>query len=450
MKLSKKALTAMIAVSIVATTISATSIVQKMAQTSLEQEVSMSASQETMTLQTDTVSEEAEQKAGEADVAPAVQETVQEESSKEESLEGSKPLDEVSESAYVEANSLTENAAGQATESLAEETTREPNDEPGQELSEESLEESAEDEILIASVMTAPDLKATDEPFEYEEYSCKDANGTVKEGVAITGITVSGDIIIPAEIDGKPVLAIKGSEFGKPVSGLENAKSIDFSGASNLSVIGAYAFYECENISGELNLPNVVTIENRAFFGCKNITSVNLPSCKTIGLYAFANCKDLGGDVDIKSCEYLGQKAFANTGIKTIDISGCEFVGDSAFDGCEELTAVTWNVSLCKIPNYCFSGCKNLTSVNNGQTEGLDLSFATKIGEGAFYSCKSIEGDLNLSNCLHVGDYAFEYCKKINGTVDLRNCQYIGTNAFVDSKCKPMLFTKCRMLPLRL
>ena len=45
MKLSKKALTAMIAVSIVATTISATSIVQKMAQTSLEQEVSMSASQ---------------------------------------------------------------------------------------------------------------------------------------------------------------------------------------------------------------------------------------------------------------------------------------------------------------------------------------------------------------------------------------------------------------------
>ena len=165
MRLSKKALTAMIAVSIAATTISATSIVQKMAQPSLEQEVSMSASQETMTLQTDTVSEEAEQKAGEADAAPAVpvQETVQEESSKEEHLEGSKPLDEVSESAYVEANSLTENAAGQATESLAEETTREPNDEPIEEPINESInqqvEESAEDEILIASVMTAPDLK---------------------------------------------------------------------------------------------------------------------------------------------------------------------------------------------------------------------------------------------------------------------------------------------------
>lgn len=223
MKLSKKALTAMIAVSIAATTVSAASIVQKMAQTALEQEVSVPVSQEAITLQTDTVLQQPEETGG-AETSTAVQNIEKEESSdkdgysKEESLEVSKSLGETAAAANGEETVAAENIA-------AENVT----EEPAEELAEETAEELAEDEFFLASGSTSTDLKDTDVTFEYEEYSCNMSDGTVKEGYAITDINGSGDITIPAEIDGKPVLAIKGSEFGKPVGGIENVDSIDFS-----------------------------------------------------------------------------------------------------------------------------------------------------------------------------------------------------------------------------
>ena len=91
------------------------------------------------------------------------------------------------------------------------------------------------------------------------------------------------------------------------------------------TVIGDYAFKDCEKLI-TISIPNSVTIiESRAFVGCKNLTSIEMPnSIASIGEYAFFGCFSL---INIKpfavpdKVTNIGDCVFRLTALTNISVS---------------------------------------------------------------------------------------------------------------------------------
>ena len=119
-------------------------------------------------------------------------------------------------------------------------------------------------------------------------------------------IGTSENVVIPAQIDGLPVLSVRGvySEDGPLESGVfegSNVKtvtfpntvisigdnackdckeltSVTFADGSALTKIGISAFEGCTSLK-EIPLPDsVLNIDRRAFYGCSALTEVDLPT----------------------------------------------------------------------------------------------------------------------------------------------------------------------------
>lgn len=103
--------------------------------------------------------------------------------------------------------------------------------------------------------------------------------------------------------------------------------------------IGSYAFSKCTALIN-VNLPNVQEINNYAFNDCTALTSVIAPLVETrVNFYAFQNCLNLANvdfpllkridgsafsgcakitSVDFPLVTYIGNQAFAKTGLATL------------------------------------------------------------------------------------------------------------------------------------
>lgn len=98
------------------------------------------------------------------------------------------------------------------------------------------------------------------------------------------------------------------------------------------------------NDDGEV--PNgVVYVENYAFFGNENVTSVTLPSSVTrIGSYAFAECTNLRSVTLSENLLQIFSNAFENTAIEQITIpASVKNIDDNAFNDCANLHSVTFD-----------------------------------------------------------------------------------------------------------
>lgn len=174
-----------------------------------------------------------------------------------------------------------------------------------------------------------------DDLFEYTE-----ANGNI----IITGLKDNNtpDVVIPSEIDGKPVVAI-----------------------------GESAFYE------------------------SSITSIEIPaSVKTIGNRAFQNCYSLISVTFDEGSKLtsIGNNAFENSGIESISIpASVVTIGYEAFYNCSSLTSVTFN----RIP---IAG-KNINDYSPNMFEGDELLTTINVPSG----CEKIYKDLlNLDEKINV------------------------------------------------
>lgn len=179
---------------------------------------------------------------------------------------------------------------------------------------------------------------------------------------------------------------------------------------------------------------SVVAISDRAFSGCKEITSINLPSTVTeIGAYAFYQCSGINGEVVLnEEITRVGRSAFYGcSGITALRFNAikCESLGGTrsgtAFGNCRSLTEVTFGPEVTRIPEYAFVG---MDALKGTLTLPSSLEF---IGEFAFAYCNKITGPLVIPERVrHIGSYAFAQCHGIASVELPRKLEQIDVRAF--------------------
>lgn len=238
---------------------------------------------------------------------------------------------------------------------------------------------------------------------------------------------------------------------------------------SSVTVIGAKAFYVCDNLS-RVHLPeNLMEIGDRAFYGnyallsinipdnlsaiydyafadCDKLTNADLPQSLTyIGNYAFDGCSSLSGIGELHSVTYIGGRAFSDTAITRMDIpETVSYLGTYVFSGCSDLVSVSLPSTVTSIGGGMFRGCSSLT--------GIEIpSGVTSIGQSAFEGCTALTsidipaGVTELGTGAFAGSgltYAvvpdgvtalngtFENCKDLTGVELPANLTDLGSSTF--------------------
>ena len=271
--------------------------------------------------------------------------------------------------------------------------------------------------------------------------------------VDISNKDFGANVVSHEVVDGECVI-----EFDAPITKIpENAfnKCDNLTGnlviPNTVTEIGVSAFSECKNLTGALILPNSVTkIGDGAFRSCSGFTTLKLSetlsvipdhafyNCSSlsgnlvipnsvieIGSYAFSSCTGFNGTLTLSSnLKTIGAKAFFKcsgfTGYLTLPNS-VTTIGDSAFYGCSGFTNLKLSDALSAILEYAFGGCTNLSG------ELVIPASVTEIGMYAFQSCKNLnKGSENPSQVTlpesleKIGKRAFYRCDQIK-TVNLQS-----------------------------
>ena len=166
--------------------------------------------------------------------------------------------------------------------------------------------------------------------------------------------SIAGDVIIPHNLGGYPVVAI-----------------------------GHAAFVNCTLLAGVTVPDSVTAIYDSAFLGCTSLTEINLPEkVLTIGTYAFSNTGYYNDDSnwDEFGVLYIGKHLIrAKTTISgEYEIrEGTLSIAAIAFDHCENLTAIVIPEGVTAVGFETFLYCSSLTDLTLPKS-------VTHIGNGAF------------------------------------------------------------------
>jgi len=214
-------------------------------------------------------------------------------------------------------------------------------------------------------------------------------------------------------------------------NGCKNISKVSFAG-TQLTKIGDSAFANCEKAVFTGKIPASVTvIGDKAFSGCKSATSIVLPSALTkIGSYAFYECSALKNMVIPSGVEVLYKYTFARcSSLKSVDLSGVtdEVLPEGLFEECDSLETVTLNNSITTISDRAFRYCSNLGK--NGQL--LLPSSLVYLGVESFRDCKSISKIVIPSGVATIPSGCFRGCTNLRD-LNLSKVESVEDYAFAD------------------
>lgn len=129
------------------------------------------------------------------------------------------------------------------------------------------------------------------------------------------------------------------------------------------------------------------------------------------------------------SVKIIGEKAFSGCrGITSVVIpDSVHEIGECAFEHCEALTAITMGNSVQKIEWNAFEGCQSLKAITIPDS-------VKEIGSWAFECCSSLTS-LTIGNSVtYIDSYAFRGCSSLAAIVIPASVQTIGSEAFRDCK----------------
>lgn len=266
--------------------------------------------------------------------------------------------------------------------------------------------------------------------------------------------SVTGDIVIPAQIEGCPV-----------------------------TQIGSWAFDNCIGITGVVIPDSVTTIGDSAFRNCTGLTSVTIPdSVTSLGQGAFADCTGLTAVTIGSGITTLGTYLFDDcTGLVDVAIPVSVTYIDGAFSGCYNLKRVYYagtreqwdnivlaegedNLPLMEARIYCntvgipdeanrvpeclyyqvVDGQVTITYCDPSASGQLVIPAViedcpvNQIGEYAFQNCTDLTGITIPASVTTIFDYAFDNCTSLtaitipDGVTTIPNCAFRYCYALTD------------------
>ena len=262
------------------------------------------------------------------------------------------------------------------------------------------------------------------------------------------GITITkyiGDyskVIIPSQIDDKPVTAIGEKAFIQ----YEKLESITM--PDSIKYIGKFSFAYCDNLI-DVNLSNnLESIDEAAFYGCINLTKIIIPaSTKEIagfveygltymGVEVFGDCTKLeniiidqnnsiyasyDGIVLSKDKKYIKYIPIGKSGELQVPY-GVISLGDE-FSYHTNITSIRIPETVTNVEYKAFCGCENLNNItiSNG---------ITNIGIDAFLGCTSLTSIIIPNSVKSIGSEAFWNCISLTSITIPESVKSIGYEAF--------------------
>lgn len=201
----------------------------------------------------------------------------------------------------------------------------------------------------------------------------------------------------------------------------------------NVTSIGDNAFYGCSALESIVIQNNVTSIGQQAFGYCTSLESVIIPNSVTsIGTMAFGYCTSLDSVTIGSGLTSIGQMMFKNcSGLTSIIIpNNVTSIGQQAFQNCTSLESVRLPNNITSIPSYGFDNCTSLTSITIPES-------VTTIGNYAFSGCSGFTSFTVPDTITSIGNGAFYGCTGMEGYYfDSTTPPTIGTDVFAnDSGC---------------
>ena len=262
---------------------------------------------------------------------------------------------------------------------------------------------------------------------------------TIPEGVEIIGRAAFYKASSPSTISLPSTLKYIGDYAFYGCSTASFGENYTLNIPEGVEYIGRSSFYECAGIVS-LTIPSSVkTVEDFAFYGCKNLGkkaeatettpafngSVTIQNgVEHIGIRAFQYCESLTEITLPESLTYIGSHMFYKcTALKSVNIIGAiDAINEYTFFNCTALETVTLPNTVKTVEKYAFRGCESLKAIS--------LPSVESIGNYAFYKCGSLT-ELVFSNSLTtIGDYAIRACKGIKTLIIPSTVTNIGKHAF--------------------
>ena len=199
-------------------------------------------------------------------------------------------------------------------------------------------------------------------------------------------------------------------------------------------VICDYAFCWCKSLQN-ITIPNSVTsIGDRVFICCRSLQSVTIPNSVTsIGDEAFCSCRSLQSVTIPNSVTKIGDGAFSGCNICFFICNSTYFQNDDVCLFNKDKTAIVSRIKDCvnyiipnsvtKIGDGAFSWCKSLQSITIPNS-------VTSIGDYAFKQCESLQSVTIPNSVTSIGDHAFEQCDSLQSVTIPNSVTKIGNGAF--------------------
>lgn len=215
--------------------------------------------------------------------------------------------------------------------------------------------------------------------------------------------------------------------------------SINFINESANPIYSARKLYLNNKLVTDLDLASVTLIGNYAFYNCESLTSVVLSkNTEDIGCFAFNGCENLQFNIqgDVAYLASQDNPFFAlikpiKDNIEAVAIdSSCKVVASKAFYNISSLESLEIPKSVARIGGNAFYGCPiekattpawALVCVNNNALKEVVITGGTIIDKEVFSDSTALKKITIPKSVKTIGESAFKQCSK------LEKVNYLGT-----------------------